>query len=270
MIEVVFDESTKASIKQAKLYNKNNDKNGNLDDIVCIGEHLDIGDISGELYSRERRRFFDKYWVDIYPNPNDLKKYFNNYYKDIDKLLEYAKNSKSIRIWKGNSPSSVCGFMFVCNLLKDIACEIKVVSLPEYIIRADNVIESFIDWNSLAPDRFHEFLSYQRELTAIEKDMYSGMWEELKLENAPLRALVNGFMISVPEDFYDHLIIKNIPEDEFKMLELIGNVFGKYNIGVSDFWYVLRIKRMIQEGILKVVSVKEPLWKDETILRKKN
>lgn len=269
MLEVVFNESTKASIKQAKSSNKTEDNYGDFDNIAFIGGYLDIGDISGELNSIEGRKIFDEFWTNIYSDEKDRDKYFNEQVKDIDKLLEAAKKNGQVRIWKGNSSSSICGFMFVCSLLKDIDCKIKVVNLPEYIVRDDDVIESFTDWDSVAPDRFHKFLSYERELTWIEKNMYSGLWEELRLENAPLRALVNGSLISVPEDFYDHLIIKNIPKGEFKIVELIGVVFGKYQIGVSDFWYVLRIKKMIEKGLLEVVSVKEPLWKYETILKKK-
>lgn len=269
MIEVVFNETIKASMKHAKKYNKETNIHGNPEDVILISSDLDIGDISGDLQGIERREVFDKLWIDIYPDEKDRTKYFNNQYKDIEKLLEIANKGKVIRIWKGNSPSSVCAFAFLCNLLEDLDCMIKVVNLPQYILRDDGIIESFVEWDSVAPKEFYKYLSYEKDLSHMEKIMYSGIWQELKLENAPLRAIVNGYLISVPEDFYDHLIIKNIPQGEFKMVELVGAVFGRYQIGVSDFWYVQRIKNMIQEGLLEVVFEKQPSWKYETVLRKK-
>lgn len=38
-------------------------------------------------------------------------------------------------------------------------------------------------------------------MTNIEKRLQSSLWNDLKAENAPLRALVNGKLISVPEDY---------------------------------------------------------------------
>jgi hypothetical protein len=57
-----------------------------------------------------------------------------------------------------------------------------------------------------------------------------------------MRALVNGKLISVPEDFYDHIIIKNIPDQEFVMLNY-RDYSGEISFGVGDGWYALRIKR---------------------------
>lgn len=269
MLEVVFNESTKASMKQRKLHEKRSSIDEISEDVLYIGGNLDIGDISGDLCS-ERRKVYDKLWSDIYIDEIERDKHFAEQHKDIDKLISAAKDGENIRIWKGNSPAEACGFAFVCNLLVDIECKIKVISLPEYIVRNDNVIESHIDWNSIVPKEFDKFLYYEKELTYIEKDMHSSVWEELKQENSPLRAIVNGMLISVPEEFYDHLIVKNIPEGEFTIRELIGILVGKYQLGVSDLWYGLRIKKMVDKGLLEVVSAKKPLWKYETVLRKKD
>jgi hypothetical protein len=108
----------------------------------------------------------------------------------------------------------------------------------------------------------------ERELPAAEKRLHSDLWKALKAENAPLRAVVNGKLISVPEDFYDHLIIKHIPEGEFVMARLIGTVLGKYSLGVSDGWYALRVKKMIADRKLEIVRAEKADHPYGNVLRK--
>lgn len=83
-----------------------------------------------------------------------------------------------------------------------------------------------------------------------------------------MRALVNGKLISVPEDFYDHIIIKNIPDREFVMAHLIGTILGKYQLGVGDGWYALRIEMMIADNQLEIVADKDASHPYGKILRK--
>lgn len=66
-------------------------------------------------------------------------------------------------------------------------------------------------------------------------------------ENAPLRAIINGKLTSVPEDFYDFIIMNNLPDNNFIMAKLIGKLLGEYRLCVSDSWYALRIEKMIEE-----------------------
>ena len=70
----------------------------------------------------------------------------------------------------------------------------------------------------------------------------------------PLIASLDGRLLGVPEDFYDHLLYKRMPEGPFLMARLIGEALGYYNVGVGDGWYALRIRAMIDRGELKVVE----------------
>lgn len=108
----------------------------------------------------------------------------------------------------------------------------------------------------------------EREISNIEKRLQSSLWNNFKAENAPLRALVNGKLISVPEDFYDHIIMKNIPDRKFVMAQLIGTILGKYPLGVGDGWYALRIKKMIAKNKLEIVADKDASHPYGKILRK--
>ena len=81
-------------------------------------------------------------------------------------------------------------------------------------------------------------------------------WQALQAENAPLRAVLNGRLVSVPENIYDDFIIREIAtEDEkFQEVMIVGRVLGKYQLGISDFWVAFRIEEMICAGKLEAVS----------------
>ena len=84
-------------------------------------------------------------------------------------------------------------------------------------------------------------------------------WSELKAENARLRAVINGRLMSVSEDLYDRYIcleIVKMPE-EFSEARVIGNVLGKYRLAVSDFWIHDRIEKMIAAEKLEVLEEAE-------------
>lgn len=293
MLEVVFNDSAKGSMKQAKNYDSDAMFGGAIgyvgkkptkkelekmfegeaiggypQDVVCIGFNLDIGDISGEIDSPQRKAEFVRVFNSVSFEDSEVEEYFKALREDLDKVLAAAKAGKTIRVWKSNAPFSVCGYAFLCSALMDVDCKISVVLLPEYTETAENTIQTWTDWAEVGPGQFYKYLPLEREISNIEKQMQSYIWRELKMENAPLRALVNGKLMSVPEDFYDHILIRNIPNGEFVMARLIGEVLGKYSCGVGDGWYALRIKKMIDENRLEVVEDKDQTHPYGKVLRK--
>ena len=125
------------------------------------------------------------------------------------------------------------------------------------------------DWTEIHPGQLYKYLSLEREVSETEKQAQSQLWDDLKAENAPLRAVVNGRLISVPEDFYDHIITKNIPKGEFILARLIGTILLKYPLGLADGWYALRIQKMIAEEQLEMLADTDPSHPYGKLLRKK-
>lgn len=81
-------------------------------------------------------------------------------------------------------------------------------------------------------------------------------WNRLQAENAPLRAMLNGKLASVPKTIYDDFILREIAResDEFYEVNLIGNVLGTYQLGIGDAWIAHRIEKMIHDGTLTAIS----------------
>ncbi|MCQ5149776.1 DUF3658 domain-containing protein, partial [Coprococcus eutactus] len=71
-------------------------------------------------------------------------------------------------------------------------------------------------------------------------------------ENAPLRALVNGTVLCVSEDFYDFIIWNRLTEKRVKECRLIGDILGQVPIGIGDWWDAARIEHFIRQGKIKV------------------
>lgn len=73
-------------------------------------------------------------------------------------------------------------------------------------------------------------------------------WEVLRQENAPLRAVVNGRVRSVGEDFYDEMIRRHLPEGQTKIANIIGEVLGREKPGIGDVWLAERIRQCLSTG----------------------
>lgn len=92
-------------------------------------------------------------------------------------------------------------------------------------------------------------------------------WRELQQENAFLRAMLNGKLVSAPESLYDAFILRELAkqEEEFMEARLVGQVLGKYQLGISDAWIALRIEQFIQGGLLIPVTTPAP---DDPVYRR--
>lgn len=113
----------------------------------------------------------------------------------------------------------------------------------------------FAGWiEGTAAEEFAGFLSYEKILPKDEVHMFAGLWSDLVEENSPLRAVINGKVLSVPENFYDFQIWKRLTDQPIKEARLIGNILGNSQISVGDWWYAKRIEYYIEQGKICVVE----------------
>ncbi len=239
---------------------------GNKDQVICLGFMLDIGNIRDSVDSQYRQDLiFSMYTQNEWRNSqeilNELKEAGKMYAAELNRLIDFVKKGEPIRIWYSNAPYSLCGFYFVCNflgnILKEVLNEVYIVKLPEYVKTGEDSITEYYKWGEVPPEKFKEFLVYEKKLTLFEIRMFSHKWAELVEDNSPLRAVVNGQLIGVPEDFYDYLICKYITSKPVKEARVIGDILGHYPLGIGDFWYASRIELMIKSGSIKVIEDSE-------------
>ena len=110
------------------------------------------------------------------------------------------------------------------------------------------------------PAEWGHLAQQTRPLSADQAAALTGHWQVLKRENAPLRAVLNGVLVSAPETLYDPYLQRVLDEQEetFPEAVLIGRTLGRFPLGFGDAWLDLRVEQWITDGKLTVVTPAAP------------
>ena len=234
---------------------------GDPGDVMTLSLGLDMGDIReplGEVRHQLLKQWYD--WDEVAD-------------RDWGRCLEAAEHLKAVgpgdtvRIWVDRTPASACGLLHAASLLKDTKAAVHVVALPPWRERPDGVVETYLGWGEVEPERFGHFLSREEPVPPLALGAMSHRWEVLQKENATLRAVVNGQVRSVGEDFYDDLIRRHIPEGQTKIAPIIGNVLGQERPGIGDVWLAERIRWMLSTGELRMVREDREMFYSSVVER---
>lgn len=248
MIEILFGESEAGSMKFAK---KNT-----AEDVICLGFLLDTGNIREPVDSVYRKEliysmYAQNQWAQDREWDSQLRKAGDVYAGEWQRLKDFLDNGEPVRVWYSDAPYSRCGFCHLCQLLARYGSEIFAVKLPEYVVRG-TCITSYKNWGEVAPEEFAQFLPSEKRLSGEEVRMYAALWGELVEDNSPLRSVVNGKVLGVPEDFYDFQIWKRLTQKPVKEARLIGDIMGCSQISVGDWWYAKRIEHYIRQKKIRI------------------
>lgn len=252
MIEVMFGESAAAALKAAI---QNDEKER---DVICLGFALDVGDIQKPVNGEYRSKLlcdllYQKQWGADKNMKAELKKLGETYSEEFARLREYLGNGEPIRVRYSYAPYSLCGLMWLCSELNGSRSPISAVRLPAIAVNGDTAV-TYSSWGEVEPNGFRLFHNWERVLTAAEIRAYAQCWNRLKLENAPLRAVVNGSVTSVPANFYDFLIFKYLGDRPTTEAQLIGTILGENPLGIGDWWYARRIDKLIAQKRIKIIE----------------
>lgn len=257
MIEVLFGDSESGAMKYAL-------KQGFIlsRDVVCLAFMANIGNLSYPFNGDYRRRLiarmlYREQWGRDVEMKRELKRLGAIYSEQLEHLLSYLKSGEPIRIWYCSAPYSMCGLLWLCSLLVDYDIEdydidVYAVEMP-HVVSINGNAHCYNSWGEFTPKSFADFLPLQRKLPRAEIRKNAFDWRRLRFENAPLRAVVNGVVISVPANFYDFLIRKYLGNEPIREAVLIGRILGENPLGIGDWWYALRIDRLIKTGKIEVV-----------------
>lgn len=260
--EEMAKEQQKAEEKMRKRQKNAVSLGGNIQDVFCFANDLSVGDISEDCLSENRLNYIaDSY--SLFPEEctyylADLKEAKET----LDELIRRSNMGEIIRIWYSEQPYEYCGMCwFISELKKRMKkfprmCAIKLPNRVE----SENTIVNYMGWGGVSPEEFHKFLPLEKEVTPAFVCAATLKWSEMQKDNATLRAVINGTLQSVPEDFYDSFIRKEIDGMDTEFFEpfLIGNILGKYQLGIGDIWIAQRIEKMIENGILVPMTQPKP------------
>lgn len=237
---------------------------GKTSDIYGFNLMLSVGDISENQPGIKRKQTLEHLYS-VYPNDegcqaaDEIVKRANEALKTI---CERAAAGEAIRIWYSNQPDEMCGlywFMGQFNQWNVHDGQVSIVKLPEWETDEKGNIVRKKSWSEVAPKEWQRYISLQKTVLPIFIQSCASRWQELQAESAPLRAVLNGQLVSISEKLYDDFILHEIAAEgeEFHEAMIIGRVLGKYQIGIGDSWVALRIEEMIHAGKFEAVNACE-------------
>lgn len=241
-------------------------------DIYCFDLAWSIGEITESEIGSQRREVLHKLrsiWpqhaLDDELEINRLKDQTN-----FDAVLERCATGEPIRVWYSHNPDEMCGMYWLLSQLRPIKSRgpVFLVKLPEWEYREDGVICSHNGWGEIGPGEWGLYQTLQQEAMPAFFSLCAAKWSQLREENAPLRVFLNGQLQSASDTIYDSFILREIEKQPEVFVEaiVVGNVLGKYQLGIGDAWVALRIEKMIEAGKLEVV---EPAAEGDIIYRQK-
>lgn len=237
---------------------------GNPADVYGFSFGLSIGDISENIPGEKRRQVLE--WLhSVHLSFDDVPAFTEELIqkgKDVlEEVCSRISAGESVRIWYSNQPDELCGlfwFMAQINQLELQNGQVILVALPDWETDDNGNALTNSGWGGVSPGDWHRHLALQKIATLAFCSGCVSHWNRLQQENAPLRAMLNGRLVSMPETLYDEFIIREIEAEENEFLEamIIGRVLGKYELGIGDAWVAQRIEVMISSGSL--IPVTEP------------
>ena len=243
---------------------------GSSKDVFGFPLGLSFGDISREKFWKKRAAALSR--LASWPGAAEvIRETIVSAEKRMQTLLERAK-TESVRIWYSDNPDEACGMHWMLACLQGICPEVCLAKLPEAEERGD-VLRCMESWGEVAPGEWWKYRECAAPASAMRRKRYVSLWWELEEENAPLRAVLNGKLRSVPENIYDSYIEKEISgrQGEFHQARLIGDVLGKYRLGVSDGFIALQMEKMIAKGeLIPVTEAGEGEIRYRRMLRKRD
>lgn len=261
MLEVVFSGNAAGNLKLAQKRDKTTGPlYGSPADIYGFELALSVGDITD---TGTGAKWFDalRGLYSLYPperRDETAAAMVQAAQSALDGLRQRLCGGDSIRIWYSQNPDEACGYCWFLAQLNEWNCAAKVytLKLPEWIKVNETVCRSSSDWAGVDIRDWSKCAALQQELPSAMIVSAAMHWRQLQQENAPLRAIINGQLCSVPAEFYDHFIYREIAAmpETFDEADLIGRIIGKYQLGVSDGWLALRVEEMIERGELKALD----------------
>lgn len=237
---------------------------GKREGVICLPLALSVGHISQTGIGTEREEAISLL-AGTFPDAASqvVEEILDTARKGYAALLKQVRNGEPLRIWVSCEPDAMCGLYWLMEQLRPVGLEkldVTVVELPEWEKGPDGCIVQYTSWGEVEPYRFGEMALSGKKLPVNLLRSMASRWAELQQENATLRAVLNGKLVSVPESLYDTWILRELEnqEDEFQEARLVGQVLGKYRLGIGDAWIALRMEQFIQDGLLIPVTAPGP------------
>ena len=251
MIDILFSESSAGALKTIK------------DELYVFAFMFDVGDLSQPIDSQYRNDLIVSFYSQIDFEKVDeeelMKSISEFYYGGLKEVEEHMKKGEEFRLWVSNTPQSILGLYYFCNIVKEYDNAVYVLEPPKDLKGFEGNV-GCVSWDEIHTKGFQQSLGLERKLSKEEINNYSELWKKQVQDNYPLRVLLNSRIVGVEEDFYDFLIERILGDEPIKEILLIGRLLSEYRISVDYYWFVKRIDYMIDTGKIEVIDKEETSW----------
>lgn len=233
---------------------------GSPADIMPLSLALSVGEIAEEGIGPQRQTALEGL-MGTYPSiaQEVTEELLQRSRKSLATILARAGAGEEIRVWTSDTPDDACGLAWLAHQLAALDLEkvqVTQVKLPDFYEWSDGTVVRWRGWGEMDPWLWGRMAALGQPLPGNLLRRLDARWRELQRENTPLRAVVNGELVSVPETWYDPFLRKEIAaeEAEFPAARVIGHVLGKYQLGIGDGELAQRLWAMLRAGELQQVA----------------
>lgn len=234
---------------------------GDPRDILPFSLALDVGPIDEEGIGPLREETLTRLYA-LYPQGQQAaREMLTAARRHLENVLSRAAG-EPLRVWVSPSPAEACGLCWLLDALRPLGwenLELQIVRLTDTAAVPD-LAGARSGSGSVQPHQWGRLAQQARPLPAQKAQALADHWRRLRKENAPLRAVLNGMLVSAPETLYDPYLqqVLDEQEDTFSEATLIGLTLGRFPLGVGDAWLDLRVEQWIADGKLTVVTPAAP------------
>lgn len=226
-------------------------------DILPFSLWLSIGPIDEEGIGPGREATLNRL-LSIYPQGQQTAaEILTTARRQLHTLLTRA-SKEPVRLWVDHTPDAACGLRWVLAQLRPLGFEnldLRVVELPAQAPHEEGGL-ILRNLGELHPSEWGRLARDACALPAAQAAALVTQWQTLQAQNAPLRAVLNGVLVSADEDLYDPYLrwVMDDLEDTFQEAYLIGRTLGLFPLGFGDAWLAMRVEQWIADGRLEAVT----------------
>ena len=166
----------------------------------------------------------------------------------ITQLKAAIHTNTPLRIWWTDVPNDVIGLWWLADLCAKQKLAIQQVHVPTIFPHpTQSALYKITKLSEIDPDWLDALVQTATTLTVRDLTAFSYGWQNLHSASNEVRILLNGELLSVPETYFDPMIlaeVKTPPKTFPEHAKAIGRLIGEYQISLPDWWWHYRLQQL--------------------------
>lgn len=244
MINIFFERNAAATYKIAFPYETS----------ICLELELDIGSIANCKSALDKRKntLYQLFRANhFYPMPEwEFSEFWEKNLTSLERIVQLPVSAEPVCIWWSGVPRELCGLYCTLSLLGRREAPIYGVAVSGLYNFNDSVL-MIRHCGDVLPAHWSAIADRKITFRQNFRDFARCKWESLCKEDAPLRIVMNGEIVSAPETFYDSFFLKYLSQEPQDIGIIIEKALGLIN-GVGDAFIYSRFLELEKRRIIEL------------------